>query len=503
MRHQNDAPITCRGQLVGSVPHRALYLLLVVGWFCLAGSILADEPKVTKNPEGSTTTTENVIVMGMNGRSGGGGMTSKNYEKRTTRDPGGKITKVEWYHLGKNGKRNALAQVQFVQPDPKTQRTLVTTYTYRRNGTLQRKAEGVYSNKDGTLLHEMFQTYDSTGKNVQSGTRHEWEGWEDGNTKTWKSEQWDSKTQEWQPSSINSGPETYPKLDKALDHFALDHGGQSFPLKLSKSASPSPTKPPPKTISSLLSNKDLNLAIAGTGETIGHIADFKIQNQTDQPVSFVIPAMVLESSSGKNQHYACPKEQKVKLGPKQSKTVPIDGVCLDRSKPPAGKGVTGDLVINDAAPNGTQMAGSHVPLKDANKMLRIAKSKYDAAEKLQKDGELKEMPYHDKQMQKDIMVQWSIWSDPEISEITGAPPATKDDLKKVVYKQVEEKGPMTPKTKKKVDKGIDTIFEKVELTSAKAKELEAPDPFQNVELTGEKAKGGTGSPPQKEKEPQP
>jgi hypothetical protein len=62
---------------------------------------------------------------------------------------------------------------------------------------------------------------------------------------------------------------------------------------------------------------------------------------------------------------------------------------------------------------------------------------------------------------------------------------------------------MTPKTKKKVDKGIDTIFEKVELTSAKAKELEAPDPFQNVELTGEKAKGGTGSPPQKEKEPQP
>ncbi len=249
--------------------------------------------------------------------------------------------------------------------------------------------------------------------------------------------------------------------------------------------------------------KSLNLAIAGTGQTIGHIADFRLQNQTDQPVSFVIPAMVLESSSGKNQHYACPKGQTVDLGPKQSKTVPIDGVCLDRSKPPAGKGMTGDLVINEASPGGTAMAGSHVPLKDANKMLRIAKSKYDAAEKLEKEGELKELPYHDKQKQKDIMVQWSIWSDPQISEITGAPPATKEDLRKVVYKQVEEKGPMTPATKKKVDKGIGTIFEKVELTSAKAKDLEAPDPFQNVEVTGEKAKAENESPPVESPAPSP
>jgi hypothetical protein len=55
------------------------------------------------------------------------------------------------------------------------------------------------------------------------------------------------------------------------------------------------------------------------------------------------------------------------------------------------------------------------------------------------------------------------------------PPATKDDLKKVVYKQLGEKGPMSPETKKKVDQGIDTIFEKVELTTAKAKDLEKPE----------------------------
>jgi hypothetical protein len=62
---------------------------------------------------------------------------------------------------------------------------------------------------------------------------------------------------------------------------------------------------------------------------------------------------------------------------------------------------------------------------------------------------------------------------------------------------------MTPKTKKKLDKGIDTIFEKVELTSKKAKDLEAPDPFQNIEVTGEKAKAENESPPVESPAPSP
>ena len=44
---------------------------------------------------------------------------------------------------------------------------------------------------------------------------------------------------------------------------------------------------------------------------------------------------------------------------------------------------------------------------------------------------------------------------------------------------------MSPETKKKVDQGIDTIFEKVELTSAKAKDLEKPGPsFEGPISTG-------------------
>jgi hypothetical protein len=87
-------------------------------------------------------------------------------------------------------------------------------------------------------------------------------------------------------------------------------------------------------------------------------------------------------------------------------------------------------------------------------------------------------------------VQWSTWTDPEICKLVGSTPATKEDLKKVVYKQLEPNGPMTPDTKKKVDQGIDTIFAKVELTSSKAKELEEATPADQ-EGAGQGATGGS------------
>ena len=244
-------------------------------------------------------------------------------------------------------------------------------------------------------------------------------------------------------------------------------------------------------LGALLSDNKVRVETSGTGETIGHIADLKIENLTDQPLKFAVAPMILESGSGRNQHYACPKGQTVGLHPRETKKIPVDGICIARNKPPVGKGVTGDLVINEGDPTLPPDPKSHIKPKDANKLLRLCTSKYDAADKLLKDGALKDIPYADPKKKKDIVVQWSTWTDPQISELTGAPPATKEDLKKVVYKQVEEQGPVTPDRKKKIDQGIDTIFEKVELTTAKAKGLEKPDPFATVELTGEQAKGGT------------
>lgn len=226
----------------------------------------------------------------------------------------------------------------------------------------------------------------------------------------------------------------------------------------------------------------VNVETIGTGDTIGHIADIKIENPTDQQLVFVIPPMVLESKSQKNQDYACPRQENVTLAAHETKTVPLDGVCVNRDKPPVGEGVTGDLVMNTGDPGIQQNPDSHIRPNQARDLLRICTSKYDAADKLQKDGALRDFPYKDKQTQKNIAIQWSTWSDPRISHITGARPATKNDLKKVVYKQLQADKPISPETRKKVDQGIDTIFEKVELTTANAKNLEEPETYAQSDM---------------------
>jgi hypothetical protein len=230
----------------------------------------------------------------------------------------------------------------------------------------------------------------------------------------------------------------------------------------------------------LVSEGKIEIDDEGTGETIGHVADLIIENLTDQPLVCVVPPMVLESGSGKNQHYACPESQTVRIDPHRKVTVPMNGVCIARNKPPVGKGVTGDLMINEGNPAVAQNPNSHISTTDTGELLRLCSSKYKAAEKLQKDGAFKDFPYHDKQKQLDIVVQWLVWSDPRICEIAGAPPAKKEDFKKVIYKQVEEHGPMTTDTKKKIDKGADTMWDGIELAGAKAKDLEpeeTPAPY--------------------------
>src|SRR6185436_17639189 len=108
---------------------------------------------------------------------------------------------------------------------------------------------------------------------------------------------------------------------------------------------------------------------------------------------------------------------------------------------------------------------------DTDRLIDLCTAKYDMVDKLLEDGPLKDFPYHDKQKQKDILIQWSVWSDPRISDITDTPPATKDDLKKVVKKELNDQGPMSPEKEKKIDQGIDQIWDKIELTTEKAKDL--------------------------------
>ena len=253
-----------------------------------------------------------------------------------------------------------------------------------------------------------------------------------------------------------------------------------------------------ESYASLTSAGKIKVTSSGTGETIGHVADLQIQNTTGERISFTVPPMVLESGGGKYQHYACPKGQLVTLDPHGEKTVPIDGVCLVRGKQPLGKDDKSDLICRDGTP-GDHPQDSHLPTKDVHKLLRTAASYYDAAEKLEKKGALNAMPYKDPKTRQEIVTQWGVWSDPEIAKCTGSPVATKEDLRTTIYKQAEKHAPVTPETKKKLDEGIDIIFQDIKLTTKEAKNLEKPDPYKHgaVNIDNPNADGNTedGLPP--------
>ena len=477
-------------------------------------------------------------------------------EKRTTFGNDGKPTKFEWI---KDGEPQARVEV-FVDNNPKTGRTTITEIYKREDGTQEYKGEQVYENSSGKLLFDKEETFDSKGQ-LTHAHKGGYKDWEEGRTQEWEEYEWDPKFEQWNPVSSEYYEPGGPKLKSELR--ALEGKWDSTWKRL----------PPWPRSASLPMDKIKIVDIAGTGETIGHVAMMTIQNLTDQPLSFALPGIILESKSGKSQHYGCPNGQQVALKPNQTLTVPIDGVCLNRDKPPVGNGVGGDLVINDAnaqkadtgfarvhayytlqqaklnqantdeqtlqtyrgarqlldppqkevlvqfldneirqarqqATSGlavgdqpiteierakmaaqlfgqsnlpaklmTQGSQLKIPANNASQVLQMCRAKHQTIENLQKDDAIwKDFPYKDKKKQRDVLMQWSTWMDPRICEMTGSAPATKDDLKKVVYKQVEEKGPMTAETKKKVDQGVDMIFEKVELTTAKAKDLEGAEP---------------------------
>jgi len=237
----------------------------------------------------------------------------------------------------------------------------------------------------------------------------------------------------------------------------------------------------------------IGVEIIGTGQSIGHVADLAIRNLTDGRLQVPVPAMLLESRSGRFQHYACPYAQTVTLGPRQEKSVALDGLCLVRTKPPVGRGVRGELIICDGNPNTPRDPDSDFSAKDAGKIVRVAKSYCDAADKLERQNQLDEIPYRSAKKKKEIVKQWGVWMDPEICKRTGTRRATKKDLTQTIIRQAEKKeqGPLPPKKKEEIDRGIDEIFEDIQLTTKEAKALEEPDPFAGVELTGPKVKSAT------------
>lgn len=359
---------------------------------------------------------------------------NNNLRSRTTIHPQDSDTA----EITRNGK-GQITEVKVKGPDGKVERHITI-----ERGPETTTVKDVSYNPDGTTAYSSTTTYEGDGL-VRYGTKRHHESYST-------------------PLDTMGRPTGPPVVVHSWDEEWRD--GEWLPVTQS-------------SLSPRIASGELKVAIAGTGKTSGHVADLRITNTTKSPASLTIPPMVLESVSGKTQHYAIPGGAEATIAAGKTKVVPVDGVCLVRNKPPVGRGVADDLLINEGGPEG--VTGLKLPAKDVRSMLKIATSATRAAEQLEKNGALKEIPYSNPDKREEIVVQWSVWSNPELSSLTGVPPASREDLQKVVYKQMS--GTMTPSKKKIVDEGIETIFEKVELTSERAKDLEGPAPLNIADET--------------------
>jgi hypothetical protein len=229
-------------------------------------------------------------------------------------------------------------------------------------------------------------------------------------------------------------------------------------------------------LAALTAANKVKIEIGGTGETIGHVADLKLTNITGDKITVAVPPMVLVCGNGKSQDYATPFGQTVTVAAGKTQTVPLTGVCIARTKPPVAKGVDGELFAQDGDGNKLsttkdESGASKISKASTANVLQEVASCFKAAEALQAEGAYAQMPYSDPKMQKEIATQWSVWCNPQVAQATGTKVATKSDLAKTVYKQAEQGGALTTEKKKQLDTGINALFQSIELTGKKAKEL--------------------------------
>lgn len=204
-----------------------------------------------------------------------------------------------------------------------------------------------------------------------------------------------------------------------------------------------------------LDSEKVSLSIAGTKETIGHVATLTLINHSNETFAIRIPPTILASKTGKVQNYALTQTVETPLGPKETKAIPLTGVCLDARVRAAGPEDKEELALLDPE---TLSQNWRVQLGGA---LAVRKT----TQELQRKGVYK-TPYSPQpEKERDTLNQWTTWL---FVSILKGNPVTKEDLKKKVYGQA---GELIAEKKEKLDPGIDDLWGAIQLTGAKAKVL--------------------------------
>lgn len=209
-----------------------------------------------------------------------------------------------------------------------------------------------------------------------------------------------------------------------------------------------------------LDPEKVGVSVVGTNETIGHVATLTLINHSDETFTIRIPPTILASKTGKVQNYGLTEMVETTLAPRETKALPLTGVCLDARVPPAGPEDKDELAL------------LHPKTLDANQKMQLGGTQavIQTTQELQRQGVYKTPYSKNPQKEQDTIIQWTTWL--FVSTKQGNP-VKKEDLAKKVYEQVEQaKGPLPPEKKEELKEGIDDIWAAVELTGMKAKLLE-------------------------------
>ena len=209
------------------------------------------------------------------------------------------------------------------------------------------------------------------------------------------------------------------------------------------------------TFPTKLDPEKVSLSIVGTSETIGHVATLTLINHSEEAFFIRIPPTILASKTGEVQNYGLPQKVETTLGPRETKTIPLTGVCLDARVRPAGPEDKDELALLDPETLDrnwrTQLGGMQTIIQ--------------TTEELQRKGSYK-TPYSKRpEEERNTLIQWTTWL--FVSTLKGNP-ITKEDFKKKVYGQA---GELTAEKKEKLDPGIDNLWDAIQLTGIPVKIL--------------------------------
>ena len=199
----------------------------------------------------------------------------------------------------------------------------------------------------------------------------------------------------------------------------------------------------------LLSSGAIQATFNGSGKPTGQIGTLTVKNTSTSPHSFTIPrGLLIVPANTASQTMLNGTAIPVRLDPGEERTVPLDdGYCNDYTKPPQAGTVPGTTIRFTDESDPEQAIISTVERN-------LSKGAYNARRLMQGDKA------------RQTLIQWTLWrrANPDTFD--------KERAKKIIFTQLAGRKRAPPA--EEVEKGVDLLFDDIDLTVKETPEAAVP-----------------------------